>query len=111
VGDSPIIGAGTYANNRSCAISATGTGEYFIRYSVAHDICARVEYLQVGAQEAADAVVHGVLAPAGGDGGVVGLDSAGAVVMAFNTSGMGRGYLGEDGRPVVMFTAEDGGRP
>jgi beta-aspartyl-peptidase (threonine type) len=107
VGDSPIIGAGTYANNQSCAISSTGTGEYFIRYTVAHDICARVEYLRINAQEAADAVVKDVLQRAGGDGGVVGLDRSGSVIMSFNTSGMGRAYVGGDGQPVIMFTAED----
>ena len=107
VGDSPIIGAGTYANNRSCAISSTGTGEYFIRFAVAHDICARVEYRGVAAQQAADEVVQDVLTRAGGDGGVVGLDRLGNVVMSFNTTGMGRGYVGQDGTPSIMFTTED----
>ena len=111
VGDSPIIGAGTYANNRSCAISSTGTGEYFIRFTVAHDICARVEYRGVRAQVAADEVVHEVLKRAGGDGGVVGLDRLGNVVMSFNTTGMGRGYVGQDGTPVIMFTTEDAVAP
>lgn len=107
VGDSPIIGAGTYASNRSCAISATGTGEYFIRFTVAHDICARVEYRGMSAQQAADSVVQEVLKQAGGDGGIVGLDRRGNIAMSFNTTGMNRGYIGEDGRPVVMFTTED----
>jgi len=106
VGDSPIIGAGTYASNGSCAISATGTGEYFIRFTVAKDICARVEYRGVTAQAAADEVIHRVLKPAGGDGGVVGLDRRGAVVMSFNTSGMGRGYVGQDGQPSIMLTVD-----
>jgi beta-aspartyl-peptidase (threonine type) len=108
VGDSPIIGAGTYANNQSCAISATGIGEYFIRFSVAQDICARVEYRVTGAQQAADEVVQDVLKPAGGDGGVIGLDRFGRVVMSFNTTGMSRGYIGENGDAVIMFTTEDG---
>lgn len=107
VGDSPIVGAGTYANNRSCAVSATGTGEYFIRFTVAHDICARVEYRGTSAQQAADEVIQDVLTRAGGPGGVVGLDRLGTVVMSFNTTGMGRGYVGQDGQPVIMFTAED----
>jgi L-asparaginase / beta-aspartyl-peptidase len=107
VGDSPIIGAGTYASNQSCGISATGTGEYFIRFTVAHDICARVEYRGVGAQQAADEIVQDVLKRAGGGGGVVGLDRFGRVVMSFNTTGMTRGYMGETGKPIVMFTAED----
>ena len=107
VGDSPIIGAGTYASNQSCGISATGIGEYFIRFSVAHDICARVEYRGISAQQAADEVVQDVLKPAGGDGGVIGLDRLGRVVMSFNTTGMSRGYIGESGDAVIMFTTED----
>lgn len=107
VGDSPIIGAGTYANNESCAMSATGAGEYFIRFSVAHDICARVRYGGIAAQQAADDVIQGVLKKAGGAGGVIGLDRTGAVVMSFNTTGMTRGYVNETGRPVIMFTTED----
>lgn len=103
VGDSPIIGAGTFASNQSCAISATGTGEFFIRFTVARDICARVEYAGAAAQAAADEVIHRVLKPAGGDGGVIGLDRLGNVVMAFNTTGMGRGYAGPDGRQTIMF--------
>ena len=106
VGDSPIIGAGTYASNGSCAISATGTGEYFIRFTVAKDICARVEYRGVAAQTAADEVIQGVLKSAGGEGGVVGLARRGALVMSFNTTGMGRGYIGQDGQPSIMFTAD-----
>jgi beta-aspartyl-peptidase (threonine type) len=107
IGDSPVIGAGTFASNRSCAISSTGHGEYFIRYSVAHDICARVEYGSVSAQAAADDVVQRVLKDAGGEGGVVGLDRRGRVVMSFNSTGMGRGYMGSDGTAVVMFTRDD----
>lgn len=109
VGDSPVVGAGTYANNQSCAISATGAGEYFIRFAVAHDICARVEYRRIGAQEAADEVIHGVLKSAGGDGGVIGLDPFGRLVMSFNTTGMSRGYMGETGDAVIMFTVDDAG--
>ena len=107
IGDSPIVGAGTFASNRSCGISSTGHGEYFIRYSVAHDICARVEYGGLTAQAAADEVVQKVLKAAGGEGGVVGLDTRGTVVMSFNSGGMGRGYMGSDGKAVVMFTRED----
>jgi len=107
VGDSPIVGAGTFASNQSCAISSTGHGEFFIRYSVAHDICARVEYSGVTAQAAADDVVLKVLKAAGGAGGVVGLDRQGRVVMSFNSTGMSRGYMGADGKPIVMFTHDD----
>jgi L-asparaginase / beta-aspartyl-peptidase len=109
VGDSPIVGAGTYANNQSCAISSTGHGEYFIRYTVAHDICARVEYQRATLQSAADTVVKEVLKKAGGDGGVIGMDRTGAVVASFNVTGMGRGYIGEDGRASVRLTTEDDG--
>ncbi|HXD21308.1 MAG TPA: isoaspartyl peptidase/L-asparaginase [Vicinamibacterales bacterium] len=108
IGDSPIIGAGTYANNQSCAISSTGIGEFWIRYTVAHDICARVQYTHVSIQAAADAVVQGELKPVGGEGGVIGLDAHGNVMMSFNTTGMGRGYVGEDGKPAIMFTEHDG---
>jgi beta-aspartyl-peptidase (threonine type) len=107
IGDSPIIGAGTYANNQSCAISSTGIGEFWIRYTVAHDICARVQYTHVSIQEAADAVVQGELKPVGGEGGVIGLDAHGNVMMSFNTTGMGRGYVGTDGKPTITFTADD----
>ncbi len=107
VGDSPIIGAGTYASNESCGISATGHGEFFIRYTVAHDICARVEYRGMSLQAAADEVVQQVLKKAGGEGGVIGLDRAGNVAMSFNSTGMSRGYMGPDGKPVIMFTNED----
>jgi len=108
IGDSPIIGAGTYANNQSCAISSTGIGEYWIRYTVAHDICARVQYRGIPIQAAADAVVQDELKPVGGEGGVIGLDAHGNLMMSFNTSGMGRGYVGSDGKPAVMFTADEG---
>ena len=108
IGDSPIIGAGTYANNQSCAISSTGIGEYWIRYTVAHDICARVQYRNMPIQAAADAVVQDELKPVGGEGGVIGLDAHGNLMMSFNTSGMGRGYVGSDGKPAVMFTADEG---
>jgi beta-aspartyl-peptidase (threonine type) len=107
IGDSPIIGAGTYANNQSCAVSSTGIGEFWIRYTVAHDICARVQYRNMPIQAAADAIVQGELKPIGGEGGVIGLDSHGNVMMSFNTSGMGRGYVGADGKPTIMFAAND----
>lgn len=107
VGDSPIVGAGTYASNASCAISATGHGEFFIRYTVAHDICARVEYGGMGVQAAADLVVQGVLKGAGGDGGVIGMDRQGTVAMSHNVTGMGRGYMGADGAVTIRFTASE----
>lgn len=107
IGDSPIIGAGTYANNQSCGISSTGVGEFWIRYTVAHDICARVQYRGTPIQTAADDIIQGVLKPVGGEGGVIGLDAHGTVMMSFNTTGMGRGYVGSDGKPTIMFSADD----
>ncbi|WP_375756654.1 isoaspartyl peptidase/L-asparaginase [Corallococcus exercitus] len=102
VGDSPIIGAGTYADER-CAVSATGHGEFFIRYTVARDICARVEYQDLPLPEAASYVVNDVLVKAGGEGGVIAMDRQGHVAMPFNSSGMYRGYIGEDGTPTVAI--------
>ena len=90
IGDSPIIGAGTWADNASCAVSATGHGEFFIRHHVAADICARVKYQGVTAQAAADTVIHDVLLPVGGTGGVIVMDDAGNVSFSFNTEGMYR---------------------
>jgi L-asparaginase / beta-aspartyl-peptidase len=103
IGDAPVIGAGTYANNRVCAISATGAGEYFIRNVVAHDICARSLYYGIPLRDAADAVVMQTLVEQNGDGGVIAVDPAGVVSMPFNTPGMYRGHMGPDGRAVVAL--------
>jgi len=104
VGDSPIIGAGTYADNRVCGISATGHGEFFIRYAVAHDICARVRYKKLSLNEAAHEVINLELKPVGGDGGVVGLNQQGVPMMVFNTPGMFRGYRTQNsGTKVLMY--------
>ncbi len=105
VGDAPIIGAGTYASAR-CAVSSTGHGEYFIRYTVARDICARMEYQQLPLLESAHAVVMDVLVKAGGEGGVIAMDAHGNVAMPFNSPGMYRGYMGEDGTPFVAIFRE-----
>lgn len=102
VGDTPIIGAGTYAN-AACAVSATGHGEYFIRHSVAHDICARHQYLGLPLARAAEQVVMEDLVKAGGEGGIIAIDRAGNVTMTFNSPGMYRGTIGEDGVPHVMI--------
>lgn len=96
VGDSPIIGAGTYANNRSCAVSCTGTGEEFIRHTVARDIAALIEYRGMSAQEAAEWVVFEKLAE--GDGGVIVVSNTGEIAMVFNTTGMYRAAADADGR-------------
>jgi len=104
VGDTPIIGAGTYANNATCAISATGHGEYFIRYAVAHDISAMMEYKGLSLEAAADEVIFHKLLPAGGTGGVIAVDKAGNYSMTFNTSGMFRGVAKAGGiRDVAIF--------
>ena len=98
VGDSPIIGAGTYADER-CAVSGTGHGEYFIRYTVARDICARVELQDLPLLESANHVVMEVLVKAGGEGGVIAMDAQGHVATPFNSTGMYRGYMGPGGVP------------
>ena len=91
IGDAPIIGAGNFADNQSCAVSATGHGEFFIRYRVAADICARVKYGGVSAASAADQVIHQELVKAGGTGGVIVMDKQGNISWPFNTEGMYRG--------------------
>lgn len=101
VGDAPIIGAGTYANNESCAISATGWGEFFIRIGVARDICALMEYRAMPIQNAADLVIHQKLQKLGGDGGIIGLDKFGNIALSFNSEGMYRAYINSYGKPVV----------
>ena len=104
VGDSPIIGAGTYAS-RSCAVSATGHGEYFIRAVVGHDVAARLEYQHLSLAQAATAVLDEV-ASLGGTGGFIVLDQNGDVAMPFNTQGMYRGYVKSDGRAVIAIYKE-----
>ncbi|MEZ5344055.1 MAG: isoaspartyl peptidase/L-asparaginase [Pyrinomonadaceae bacterium] len=101
VGDVPVIGAGTYANNQTCAVSATGWGEFFIRLSVARDIAALMEYKGMQVQEAADTVIHKKLQFLGGDGGVIAIDKAGNIGISFNSEGMYRAYINEDGKAVV----------
>ena len=90
VGDSPIIGAGTYADDRSCAVSATGVGEYFIRLAVAHDISARMRFAGLGLQAAVDAVIQQDLTDLGGEGGVIAVAPSGEIAWSFNTTGMYR---------------------
>jgi beta-aspartyl-peptidase (threonine type) len=103
VGDSPIIGAGTYADNNTCAVSATGHGEYFIRNVVAYDISALMKYTNVSLKEAANYVVLGKLKKIGGDGGIIAVDSSGNFVMTFNTAGMYRGVITSDGLKKIMI--------
>lgn len=103
IGDSPVIGAGTYADNGSCAVSATGHGEYFIRYNVAADICARVKYQGVSIATAASEVIHRVLLPAGGTGGVIVVSPDGEIAMPYNTGGMYRASIDRDGNVSVKI--------
>jgi beta-aspartyl-peptidase (threonine type) len=95
VGDTPVIGAGTYADNATCAVSATGHGEFFVRMVVAHDIAARMRYAQSSLTDAANDVVLNKLEA--GSGGVIAIDRHGNVVMPFNTERMFRGYMGNGG--------------
>ncbi|MCE2872970.1 MAG: isoaspartyl peptidase/L-asparaginase [Xanthomonadales bacterium] len=101
IGDAPIIGAGTYANNASCAVSATGHGEYFIRSVVAYDICALVEYRGWSLERAAKEVVQGKLVQRGGEGGIIAVDPQGNLVLEFNSPGMFRGLRDSSGRRMV----------
>jgi beta-aspartyl-peptidase (threonine type) len=103
VGDSPIIGAGTYANNASCAVSATGYGEYFIRSVVAHDICALVEYKKMPLDAAVKEVIHNKLPKLGGDGGVIAIDARGHTALDFSSEGMFRAQHLSDGKREVMI--------
>lgn len=107
IGDAPIIGAGTYANNATCAVSATGHGEYFIRSVVAHDIAALIEYKGMTIQEAADFVVMKKLIERGGSGGIIAIDAKGNIAMPFNSEGMYRGSITADGKmSVEIFRSE-----
>jgi beta-aspartyl-peptidase (threonine type) len=103
VGDSPIIGAGTYAKNGVCAVSATGHGEYFIRAVAAHHVCAAVEYRGLTLAQAVDEMLHQVLRGLGGDGGLIAVDKNGALVLDFSTEGMFRGARAADGRREIAI--------
>lgn len=105
VGDAPIIGAGTYANNKTCAISCTGHGEFFIRQVVAYDVAALMEYKGMTLQKAAEEVVLKKLKETGGEGGLIGIDKKGNLVMVFNTAGMYRGWM-KDGKSEVKIYKE-----
>ncbi|PQB05344.1 isoaspartyl peptidase/L-asparaginase family protein [Aureitalea marina] len=101
IGDAPIIGAGTYANNATCAVSSTGWGEYFIRAMVAHDISAMMEYKGSSLENAAHEVIHDKVGGLGGDGGIVAIDKDGNVAMEFNTAGMYRAHMNANGDLVI----------
>ena len=103
VGDSPIIGAGTYANNQTCAVSGTGHGEYFMRLLVSYDIHALMAYEGKSLKEAANTVIMKKLEELGGTGGIIAIDKDGNIAMPFNTDGMYRGYIRENGETVVKI--------
>jgi L-asparaginase / beta-aspartyl-peptidase len=103
VGDSPIIGAGTYAKNGVCAVSATGHGEYFIRAVAAHHVCAAVQYRGLTLQQAVREMLHDILAGMGGDGGLIAVDKDGALVLEFSTEGMFRGARDALGRREIAI--------
>ncbi|GAW97496.1 MULTISPECIES: isoaspartyl peptidase/L-asparaginase family protein [Colwellia] len=107
IGDSPVIGAGTFADNASCAVSATGHGEYFIRYNVAADICARVKYQGKSIEQAGKEVIHDVLFPIGGTGGVIIIDTQGNISLPFNTKGMYRASKSNTTATYVGIFKED----
>jgi L-asparaginase / beta-aspartyl-peptidase len=103
VGDSPIVGAGTYAKNGVCAVSATGHGEYFIRAVAAHHVCAAVEYRGLTLQQAVHELLHDILRNLGGDGGLIAVDREGGIVMDFSSEGMFRGTRDERGRREIAI--------
>ena len=106
VGDSPIIGAGTYANS-GCAVSGTGWGEYYLRTVAAHEICMRVTQMRVPLKRAAAEVINQEIPSMGGNGGAIALDGNGNVAMPFNTDGMYRGWIGADGVPHVAIYGDE----
>ena len=106
VGDSPVIGAGTWADEL-CAVSGTGWGEFYIRSAAAHDVCARMRYLGETAAQAGAAVINGTIPGLGGDGGAIVLGADGRFATPFNTEGMFRGWIGLDGVPHIAVYATD----
>jgi beta-aspartyl-peptidase (threonine type) len=109
VGDSPIIGAGTFADNRTCAVSCTGKGEEFIRHAVAYDISAQMRYGNRSLQQSIEHVLEETLEP--NDGGIIGVDRLGNIVMEFSTPGMARAAANSEGRYDVLWTTDDEAQP
>lgn len=107
IGDVPIIGAGTYANNATCAVSATGWGEYFIRGVVAYDISALMEYRKMSLQKAASRVIQEKLTELGGEGGIIAIDNKGNIAMEFNSAGMYRAAMNKDGELTIGIYKEN----
>lgn len=106
IGDAPIIGAGTYANNNTCAVSSTGWGEFFIRAMVAHDISALMDYKGLTLEEAAKEVIQKKVPKLGGDGGIIAVDKYGNIVMEFNTAGMYRASMNDTGELIIGIYKE-----
>ena len=106
IGDAPIIGSGTYANNNTCGVSSTGWGEYFIRSQVAYDISAQMEYQKKSLKEATKDVIQNKLTKLGGTGGVVALDKNGNMSFEFNTEGMYRASMDEKGELIIKIYKE-----
>jgi beta-aspartyl-peptidase (threonine type) len=107
IGDAPIIAAGTYADNLTCGVSATGHGEFFIRSVVAYDVAAKMKYAGMSLEAAANKIVYDELVDFGGSGGLIALDRAGNITMPFNTSGMYRGYMKEKDSPQVFIYKDE----
>ena len=106
IGDAPIIGAGTYANNNTCAVSSTGWGEYFIRAMVAYDISALMEYKGLSLKEAAKEVIQEKVPDLGGEGGIIAMDKNGTIAMEFNTAGMYRASMTDWGELIIKIYNE-----
>ena len=106
IGDSPIIGAGTYANNNTCAVSCTGSGEYFMRSVVAYDVSALIEYDKLSLKDAVSKIIHKKLPSIGGDGGLIAIDNKGNSAMDFNTPGMYRASINKNGEKVIQIYSE-----
>jgi isoaspartyl peptidase/L-asparaginase-like protein (Ntn-hydrolase superfamily) len=107
IGDSPVIGAGTWADNATCAVSGTGHGEFFIRYAAGHEIDARMRWAGQDLARAADGVVLDLLGPIGGSGGLIAVDAQGNVALPFNCEGMYRGVVGADGKLRTAIHREE----
>ncbi len=106
IGDSPIIGAGTYANNNTCAVSCTGSGEYFMRSVVAYDVSALIEYEKLSLKDAVSKIIHKKLPAIGGDGGLIAIDNKGNIAMDFNTPGMYRASINKNSEKVIEIYSE-----
>ena len=106
IGDSPIIGAGTYANNNTCDVSCTGSGEYFMRSVVAYDVSALIEYEKLSLKDAVSKIIHKKLPAIGGDGGLIAIDNKGNIAMDFNTPGMYRASINKNGEKVIEIYSE-----